>query len=123
MKSCIISPAGPVENMNRILSSNRLPGGGVAKIGRGQAKQRKHLVGLLSYKHDLRGKTKSFLILNSFKIKRNSSLNNKFFIDKACSIKMTGYWLRSSSPFFIDIIMVKNAYTFSGIHLHFQPTS
>ena len=36
MKSCVISLAAPVENMNRILNSNRLPGGGVAKIGRGQ---------------------------------------------------------------------------------------
>ena len=42
MKSCVISLAAPVENMNRILNSNRLPGGGVAKIGRGQTKQRKH---------------------------------------------------------------------------------
>ena len=57
-------------------------------------------MGLLGYKHDLRGKTISFLILNSFEIKRNRSLNNKSFIDKACLIKMAGYWLRSSSPFF-----------------------
>ena len=42
MKSCFISLAAPVENMNRILSANRLPGGGVAKIGRGQTKLKKY---------------------------------------------------------------------------------
>ena len=83
---------------------------------------------LLCYKHDLRGKTISFLIRNSFKMKRNRLLNNKSFIDKACSIKMAGYWLRFSFPFFIvreevkvhkkgkkelsecSVIMAKNAY-------------
>ena len=34
-------------------------------------------------------------------MKRNRLLNNKSFIDKACSIKMAGYWLRFSLPFFI----------------------
>ena len=67
MKSCFISLAAPVENMNRILSANQLPGGGVAKIGKGTDQTKKKnttLVGLLCYKHDPRGKTKSFLMIN-----------------------------------------------------------
>ena len=40
------------------------------------------------------------IILASFKIKRNRLLNDKSFIDKACSVKMTGHSLRSFSPFF-----------------------
>ena len=40
------------------------------------------------------------IILASFKIKRNRLLNDKSFIDKACSVKMTGHSLRSLSPFF-----------------------
>ena len=55
MKSCFISLAAPVENMNRILSANQLPGGGVTKIGKGTDQTKKKnttLVGLLCYKHD-----------------------------------------------------------------------
>ena len=33
-------------------------------------------------------------ILDSFKIKRNRSLQDRSFIKKACSVKMAGYWLR-----------------------------
>ena len=33
-------------------------------------------------------------ILDSFKIKRNRSLQDRSFIKKACSVMMAGYWFR-----------------------------
>ena len=95
-------------------------------------------MGLLCYNTTALEVEKSFLIRDSFKIKRNRLLNNKSFIDKAYMVMMAEYWLLSFSPFFpltvkvhkkrkkersrYSIILFKNLSTLSVIYLHFHPT-
>ena len=130
MKSCIISLAVPVDNMNRILSSNWLPKR-TNKVSnfwtmpvvesqksteeRQNKENMKDCRGLIVLQTQLAfflGSGSKKVILDSFKIKRNLLLNDVKVLNRA-----------KESEANIQSSWSKTFLTLSVIHLHFQPTT
>ena len=130
MKSCIISLAWPVDNMNRILSSNWLPKR-TNKVSnfwtmpvvesqksteeRQNKENMKDCRGLIVLQTQLAfflGSGSKKVILDSFKIKRNLLLNDVKVLNRA-----------KESEANIQSSWSKTFLTLSVIHLHFQPTT
>ena len=130
MKSCIISLAVPVDNMNRILSSNWLPKrtnkvsnfwtmpvvesqkSTEERQNKENMKDCRRLIVLQTQLAFFLGSGSKKVILDSFKIKRNLLLNDVKVLNRA-----------KESEANIQSSWSKTFLTLSVIHLHFQPTT